>query len=117
MGRQSCDSDTWMSGAVVTPELERESITAHEPLFHVVLLDDDAHTYDYVIEMLQKLFFFSFQQALDHASEVDEKGRTILMTVELVMAEFARDQVIAYGPDHRMENSKGSMSAIIEPAT
>ncbi len=117
MGRQSCDSDTWMSGAVVTPELERESITAHEPLFHVVLLDDDAHTYDYVIEMLQKLFFFSFQQALDHASEVDEKGRTILMTVELVMAEFARDQVIAYGPDHRMENSKGSMSAIIEPAS
>ena len=117
MGQQSCDSDTWMSGAVVTPELERESITAHEPLFHVVLLDDDAHTYDYVIEMLQKLFFFSFQQALDHASEVDEKGRTILMTVELVMAEFARDQVIAYGPDHRMENSKGSMSAIIEPAS
>jgi len=32
------------------------------------------------------------------------------------MAEFARDQIITYGPDHRMENSKGSMSAIIEPA-
>ena len=106
-----------MSAAAVTPELERESIEAQEPLFHVVLLDDDAHTYDYVIEMLQKLFFFSFQKALDHASEVDEKGRTILMTVELAMAEFARDQVIAYGPDHRMENSKGSMSAIIEPAS
>ncbi|MCX6611763.1 MAG: ATP-dependent Clp protease adaptor ClpS [Acidobacteria bacterium] len=106
-----------MSGAAVTPELERESLEAHEPLFHVVLLDDDAHTYDYVIEMLQKLFFFSFQQALDHASEVDEKGRTIIMTVELPMAEFARDQIIAYGPDYRMENSKGSMSAIIEPAT
>ncbi len=105
-----------MSGAVVTPELERQSIETREPLYHVVLLDDDAHTYDYVIEMLQKLFFFSFQQALDHASEVDEKGRTVIMTVELPMAEFARDQILAYGPDHRMENSKGSMSAIIEPA-
>ncbi len=105
-----------MAGASVTPELERESIEAHEPLFRVVLLDDDSHTYDYVIEMLQKLFFFSFEQALNHASEVDEKGRTVLMTVELPMAEFARDQIIAYGPDYRMENSAGSMSAIIEPA-
>lgn len=106
-----------MAGASITPELERESISAEEPMYHVVLLDDDAHTYDYVIEMLQKLFFFSFQQALDHASEVDEKGRTILMTTELEMAEFARDQIHAYGPDYRMENSKGSMSAIIEPAS
>jgi ATP-dependent Clp protease adaptor protein ClpS len=106
-----------MSGAAITPELEHETIDAKEPLFHVILLDDDHHTYDYVIEMLQKLFFFSFQQALDHASEVDEKGRTILMTVELTMAEFARDQIISYGPDHRMESSKGSMSAIIEPAS
>jgi len=105
-----------MSGAVVTPDLEKEALDTREPLYHVVLLDDDAHTYDYVIDMLQKLFFFSFQQALDHASEVDEKGRTIIMTVELPMAEFARDQIIAFGPDFRMENSKGSMSAIIEPA-
>ena len=50
-----------MSAAAVTPELERESIEAHEPLFHVVLLDDDAHTYDYVIEMLQKPFEFSIR--------------------------------------------------------
>ncbi|MBZ2183957.1 MAG: ATP-dependent Clp protease adaptor ClpS [Bryobacter sp.] len=105
-----------MAGAAITPELERETVDSREPLFHVILLDDDAHTYDYVIEMLQKLFFFSFQQALDHATEVDEKGRTILMTVELTMAEFARDQIHSYGPDYRMENSKGSMSAIIEPA-
>jgi ATP-dependent Clp protease adaptor protein ClpS len=104
-----------MSSAI-TPELEKETFETKEPLFHVVLLDDDAHTYDYVIEMLQKLFFFSFQKALDHATEVDQQGRTILMTVELPMAEFARDQIIAYGPDYRMENSKGSMSAIIEPA-
>ncbi len=26
------------------------------PLYHVVLLDDDDHTYDYVVEMLTKIF-------------------------------------------------------------
>jgi ATP-dependent Clp protease adaptor protein ClpS len=101
----------------LTPEIEKDTIGSKEPLFHVILLDDDEHTYDYVIEMLQKLFFFSFQQALDHAIEVDEKKRTILMTVELPMAEFAKQQIHAYGRDYRMEVSKGSMSAIVEPAT
>jgi ATP-dependent Clp protease adaptor protein ClpS len=106
-----------MPSTSITPEIEQENILDKEPLFNVVLLDDDEHTYDYVIEMLQKLFFFSFQQALDHATEVDEKKRTVIMTVEKPMAEFAVEQIHAFGADHRMKNSKGSMSAIIEPAS
>lgn len=86
------------------------------PLYHVVLLDDNDHTYDYVIEMLQQLFIFSLQQAFQHAQEVDSAGRTILITCELPQAEFARDQIHAYGPDPRLPRSKGSMSAVVEPA-
>jgi ATP-dependent Clp protease adaptor protein ClpS len=85
------------------------------PLYRVVLLDDDDHTYDYVIEMLQKIFVFSLQEAYRHAVEVDTEGRTALITCELAEAEFARDQVQNYGPDWRLDRSKGSMSAIIEP--
>jgi len=92
---------------------ERERLT---PLYNVVLLDDDRHTYDYVVEMLTKLFLFSEAQALAHAVEVDTTGRTIVITCELPQAEFARDQILAYGPDWRMPESKGSMSAIVEPA-
>jgi ATP-dependent Clp protease adaptor protein ClpS len=105
-----------MSKPSVFPDVE---ITSHEelvPLYHVVLLDDNDHTYDYVIEMLQKLFIFSLQQAFLHAQEVDSRGRTILITCELPQAEFARDQIHAYGPDPRLVRSKGSMSAILEPA-
>lgn len=87
----------------------------HERLFHVVLLDDDEHTYDYVIEMLQKLFLFSAKIALDHAIEVDTTGRTIVITCERPQAEFARDQIQSYGADPRMPNSKGSMSAVLVP--
>jgi ATP-dependent Clp protease adaptor protein ClpS len=92
----------------------REELT---PLFNVVLLDDDEHTYDYVIEMLQKLFLISETAAFQHAVEVDTAGRSIVMTCELAQAEFARDQIHAYGADWRMPQSKGSMSAIIEPAS
>ncbi|MDQ6707622.1 MAG: ATP-dependent Clp protease adaptor ClpS [Acidobacteriota bacterium] len=86
------------------------------PLYRVVLLDDDDHTYDYVIEMLQKIFVFTVEEAFHHAEEVDAKGRTVLVTCELPQAEFGRDQVLAYGPDWRLARSKGSMSAIVEPA-
>lgn len=85
------------------------------PLYRLVLMDDDDHTYDYVIEMLQKVFIFTFEQALNHAQEVDSAGRTVLLTGELSEAEFGRDQVHAYGPDWRLARSKGSMSAVVEP--
>lgn len=87
-----------------------------DKLYHVVLLDDDEHTYDYVIEMLQKLFLLSAPDAFRHAVEVDETGRTIVITCERPQAEFARDQIHGYGADHRMPNSKGSMSAVLLPA-
>jgi ATP-dependent Clp protease adaptor protein ClpS len=86
------------------------------PLYHVVLLDDDEHTYDYVIEMLGKLFFLPAEVAYSHAVEVDATGRTIVITCELAQAEFGRDQIHSYGADPRMEISKGSMRATVEPA-
>ena len=70
----------------VSPEtevLERDQLV---PLYRVVLLDDNDHTYDYVIEMLQKIFIFTLDQAYGHAEEVDRCGRTVLITCELAAA-------------------------------
>jgi ATP-dependent Clp protease adaptor protein ClpS len=108
-------------GTVLTgPEILRETGSdqeeRHTPLYNVVLLNDDDHTDLYVIEMLTKLFACSESNAWHHVIEVDTTGRTIVMTCELLQAEFARDQIHAYGADWRMESSKGSMSAIVEPA-
>ena len=105
-----------MAKPSLSPESEvlgREQLV---PLYRVVLLDDNDHTYDYVIEMLQRIFIFTLEQAYKHAEEVDRRGRTVLITCELKEAEFARDQIHAYGPDWRLPRSKGSMSAAIEPA-
>jgi ATP-dependent Clp protease adaptor protein ClpS len=97
------------------PEIHEETRENLEPLYNVVLLDDDDHTYDYVIEMLQALFLCTTAEAYNHAVEVDNTGRTIVITCGKSEAEFGRDQIHAYGPDWRMERSKGSMKAIIEP--
>ncbi len=97
-----------------TGSINKESLT---PMYRVVLLDDNDHTYDYVIEMLQRIFIFSMEQAWRHAEEVDHQGRTVLMACTLGEAEFGRDQIHAYGPDPRLPRSQGSMSAVVEPVT
>ncbi len=105
-----------MASTKVGPGSETSERDQLAPLYNVVLLDDNEHTYDYVIEMLQKLFLFSESEAFSHAVEVDTTGRTVVITCELDQAEFARDQIRGYGPDWRMPESKGSMAAVVEPA-
>jgi ATP-dependent Clp protease adaptor protein ClpS len=107
---------TTTSRPAVAPDISTTDKDREAPLFHVVLLDDDDHTYDYVIEMLCKIFLLSPERAFKNAVEVDTVGRTVVMTCEREQAEFGRDQIHAYGADPRMARSKGSMSAIVEPA-
>jgi len=105
-----------MPSVVETPGVRQENQDQLSPLYNVVLLDDDEHTYEYVVEMLEKLFALSEPDAWNHAVEVDNTGRTVVLTCELPQAEFGRDQIHAFGADWRMPNSKGSMSAIVEPS-
>lgn len=105
-----------MTRPTVSPEIETTQRDQLMPLYNVVLLDDDDHTYDYVIEMLGHIFLLPAEVAFRHAVEVDTTGRTIVMTCELDQAEFGRDQIHGYGADPRMAKSKGSMRSVIEPA-
>ena len=85
------------------------------PPFNVVLLDDDDHSYEYVIVMLCKLFGHSVETAWQMACEVDTEGRVTVDTTTKERAEFKCEQIHAYGPDPLIERCQGSMSASIEP--
>jgi ATP-dependent Clp protease adaptor protein ClpS len=85
------------------------------PQFNVVLLDDDDHSYDYVVEMLVKLFGHSHDTAFRMACTVDARGRVIVETTYKERAEMKRDQIQSFGADWRIPRCQGSMSAIVEP--
>lgn len=106
-----------MPAVVAEPETEQRAGAERAGLFRVILLDDDDHSYNYVIEMLQRIFYFSVRQALQHAREVDLTGRTVLITCGRREAEYSRDQIQAWGPDPLIPRCRGSMSALIETAT
>ena len=103
-------------GFVVVNFYDKNQIKELEKLYHVIILNDDEHSFDYVIEMLQSIFHFSYATALHHTIEADTTGHSIVWTCGLSEAEKKRDQIHAYGPDWRMPRSRGSVTALIEPA-
>jgi ATP-dependent Clp protease adaptor protein ClpS len=113
--RQSA-RDAIMNGTTVLPEVESDIRTRRQPPYHVVLLNDDDHSYEYVIVMLKELFGHPEEKGYLLAKEVDTQGRVIVCTTSLERAELKRDQIHAYGPDPLITRCQGSMSAEIEPA-
>jgi ATP-dependent Clp protease adaptor protein ClpS len=86
-----------------------------QPRYHVILWDDDDHSYEYVIEMMRALFSHQVERGFEIAVEVDTKGRAVCLTTTKEHAELKRDQIHAYGKDRLIRNCVGSMSASIEP--
>ena len=87
------------------------------PLYHVILLNDDDHSFEYVIEMLAKIFGHPAPTGFKMAWEVHSSGRAIVVTTHRELAELRQEQIHAFGPDRHIQHCKGSMSAAIEPAS
>jgi ATP-dependent Clp protease adaptor protein ClpS len=110
-----------MSSTVLL-SVETDDVVAHSakrktlPPWNVVLLDDDDHSYEYVIEMLRVLLGHNLVEAFCMAREVDSAGRVIVLSTHRERAELERDKIHGYGADPRIPQCKGSMSAVIEPA-
>lgn len=102
-----------------TSTLEHEEVQATRktlPPWNVVLLDDNDHTYEYVIGMLADLFGHPLPACFKMAQEVDASGRVVVFSTHRERAELERERIHSYGADPNIVHCKGSMSAIIEPA-
>jgi ATP-dependent Clp protease adaptor protein ClpS len=106
-----------MTDTIARPEEKVEQKTEKLPPYNVVLLDDDDHSYEYVILMLKKIFGHPIEKGFEMAQEVDATGRVVVATTNLEQAELKRDQIQAFGPDPLIPRCKGSMSATVEPAS
>ena len=95
---------------------ELQDSSSLESVFHLILLDDNEHSYHYVIDMLGFIFGYVEEKAWTLARIVDTQGQVIIETASRSICEEHQLQVHNYGADHRITTSKGSMSAIIESA-
>ena len=104
------------ASAVVEPEVTNEQQTRRLPPYNVVILNDEEHSYPYVIELLMKIFRHPQPTAEELTTRIDKTGRAVVYTTHKELAELKRDQVLAYGPDPRMQESKGPLRCYVEPA-
>jgi ATP-dependent Clp protease adaptor protein ClpS len=111
-----------MRNAVATPDTEVETDVAteerlyYQPPYNVILLDDDDHTFQYVIVMMKVLFGHPVEKGFKIAEMVNDEGRAIVLTTTKEHAELKQEQIHSFGADPNSKNSQGSMTAIIEPA-
>ncbi len=95
---------------------DRSTKTRRQPPYNVILLNDEEHTFEYVIELLTKIFGHSLTLAETLTWRIHNTGHAIVMTTHKELAELKCDQVLGYGPDPRMSISKGPLGCYIEPA-
>ena len=85
-----------------------------QPRHHVILWNDEDHSYEYVIRMLKQLFRHSAERGFQIAREVDASGRAVVLSTTKEHAELKCDQIHAFGSDQLIARSTGSMSSSIE---
>ena len=86
----------------IEPERKKEPAAAKprkQPPYAVVLLNDDEHTFQYVIETLSKVFGYPLEKCYTLTEQIHHQGRGIVWSGTLELAELKRDQIRSAGPD------------------
>lgn len=92
------------------------ALLEERPCF-VVLINDEDHTYQYVVELLTRVCGLAKNQAFKCAVEVDLAGRTLVYRGSREKCQEVCDKIKSYGPDHRLLHSMSSMHAEVEGAS
>src|SRR5262249_5278151 len=88
------------SGVSLTPRPETDyAAAARGPPYHLVLLNDDAHSFQYVVLMLRDVFNIPPERGFLLASVIHSQGRAVVFTGSLEQVNHKRSQVTEYGPD------------------
>jgi ATP-dependent Clp protease adaptor protein ClpS len=86
------------------------------PPYAVVVLNDDLHTFQYVIETFRKVFGYPTFKCFRLATSIHLQGRTIVWSGSKEVAELKRDQIRSAGPDfHASQKVEFPLGVEIEP--
>jgi ATP-dependent Clp protease adaptor protein ClpS len=103
----------------VAPEHKEQSARPKPkklPPYAVVLLNDDEHSFQYVIDTLLKVFGYPKEKCYSLTLQIHQQGRGIVWTGPKEVAELKRDQIRSAGPDFHAEKKVGfPLGVVIEP--
>lgn len=80
-------------------KLQQNTSTKLLPPFAVILHNDDLNTFEFVIEVIVKVFRYPLEQAVAHTLEAHETGRCIVWSSSKELAELKAEQIHSCGAD------------------
>jgi ATP-dependent Clp protease adaptor protein ClpS len=103
----------------VLPETDTgtESRTERQPPYAVILHNDDLNSMEFVVTVLRKVFGYTVEKCVELMLEAHEKGRSVVWTGALEVAELKADQVRSCGADPAAK-ARGAqpLGVSVEPA-
>ena len=104
---------------VVTPKpkTREQTSTRRIPPYNVILENDDHHSFEFVVNVLQKALGYNQQRAFQLTKQAHDTGRAIVWTGPKEVAELKCDQVRTFH-EVREPGGKnlGPLGCSIEPA-
>lgn len=104
---------------VVRPKPARpdpKSKPKRQPSYAIILHNDDQHTFQYVIDVLMKLFAYPVEKAFVLTNQVHTQGKSLVWSGTLELAELKRDQIRGFGPDmYALQKVEFPLGVTIEP--
>lgn len=86
------------------------------PPYTVIIEDDDYHTYPYVVQLIQKVFGYAEEKAVNLTVRIDNDGEASVWTGSKEVAELKRELVRSGGPDlYAVKTVKFPLGCRIEP--
>jgi ATP-dependent Clp protease adaptor protein ClpS len=103
---------------VRTRPKEREKTTTRRlPPYNVILLNDDHHSMDFVVEVLRKVLCCPTQRALQLMLQAHQSGRAVIWTGPKEGAELKVEQVRTFHETRTLDGARlGALDCLIEPA-
>ena len=87
------------------------------PPYNVILLNDDHHSMEFVMEVLSKVLGVAAERAYQFMMEAHDSGRAIIWTGTKEVAELKLEQMQSMHEVRQSDNAKlGPLGCDIEPA-
>jgi ATP-dependent Clp protease adaptor protein ClpS len=102
---------------VVKPREKKKKRTRRVPPYHVILENDDFHSQDFVIGVLQKALGYAHERAYQLMMQAHTTGRSAVWTGPKEVAELKADQIRSFHETVDQGGAKlGPLTCFIEPA-
>ena len=96
--------------------VESDKKPKKQPSYAVIVHNDEEHTWEYVIEVLQRVCGHKTEKAFELTSQVHNAGKAAVWTGPLEVAELKRDQIRGFGPDfHAEQTVRFPLGVTLEP--